>query len=72
MMNAQTIIASSALTIIRRCGIFLPRARPPKTVFAAFAETRKKRRWFAEGDGHEVLQFGLNSALAARSASSIG
>ena len=23
---------------------------PPKTVFAAFADARKKRRWFAEGD----------------------
>jgi uncharacterized protein YndB with AHSA1/START domain len=33
--------------------------KPPKTVFAAFADTRKKRRWFAEGDGHEVQQFEL-------------
>jgi uncharacterized protein YndB with AHSA1/START domain len=32
---------------------------PPKTVFAAFADARKKRRWFAEGDGHEVQQFEL-------------
>lgn len=31
--------------------------KPPKTVFAAFADARKKRRWFAEGDGHEVQQF---------------
>lgn len=33
--------------------------KPPKTVFAAFADARKKRRWFAEGDGHEVQQFEL-------------
>jgi uncharacterized protein YndB with AHSA1/START domain len=34
--------------------------KPPKTVFAAFADARKKRRWFAEGDGHEVQQFELD------------
>jgi uncharacterized protein YndB with AHSA1/START domain len=33
--------------------------KPPKAVFAAFADARKKRRWFAEGDGHEVQQFEL-------------
>jgi uncharacterized protein YndB with AHSA1/START domain len=33
--------------------------KPPRTVFAAFADVRKKRRWFAEGDGHEVQQFEL-------------
>ena len=33
--------------------------KPPKTVFAAFADARKKRRWFAEGDAHEVQQFEL-------------
>ena len=33
--------------------------KPPKTVFGAFADARKKRRWFAEGDGHEVQQFEL-------------
>ena len=34
--------------------------KPPKTVFAAFAETAKKRRWFAEGEGHELQQFELD------------
>jgi len=34
--------------------------KPPKTVFAAFADTSKKRRWFAEGEGHELLQFDLD------------
>jgi uncharacterized protein YndB with AHSA1/START domain len=32
----------------------------PKTVFAAFADAGKKRRWFAEGEGHELQQFDLD------------
>jgi uncharacterized protein YndB with AHSA1/START domain len=35
-------------------------AKPPKTVFAAFADVGKKRRWFAEGEGHELQQFELD------------
>jgi uncharacterized protein YndB with AHSA1/START domain len=31
--------------------------KPLKNVFAAFADASKKRRWFAEGDGHEVQQY---------------
>ena len=34
--------------------------RPPKTVFAAFAEAAKKKRWFADGEGHELQQFELD------------
>jgi uncharacterized protein YndB with AHSA1/START domain len=34
-------------------------SKPPNTVFGAFADVRQKRRWFAEGDGHEVQQFEL-------------
>ena len=34
--------------------------KPPKTVFAAFADVGKKRRWFAEGQGHELEQFELD------------
>ncbi len=34
--------------------------KPPKTVFAAFADQGKKRRWFAEGQGHELQQFELD------------
>ena len=29
----------------------------PERVFAAFADPAKKRKWFAEGHSHEVLQF---------------
>lgn len=32
-------------------------ARPVQTVFAALADPVKKRRWFAEGDLHEIEQF---------------
>ena len=34
--------------------------KPPKTVFAAFAEEDKKRRWFAEREGNELQQFELD------------
>ena len=34
--------------------------KPPKTVFSAFAEEGKKRRWYAEGDSKEVQQFELD------------
>ena len=34
--------------------------KPPKTVFSAFAEERKKRRWFAEREGHQLQQFELD------------
>ena len=32
----------------------------PERVFAAFADPRKKRRWFVEGEGHEVEQFEMD------------
>ena len=31
--------------------------KPPETVFAAFADPAKARRWYASGDGHEVEEF---------------
>ena len=31
----------------------------PERVFAAFADPAKKRRWFAEGDHHELEQYDL-------------
>ncbi|MBO9712882.1 SRPBCC family protein [Sphingomonas sp.] len=31
--------------------------KPPATVFAAFADEATKRRWFADGGGHEVTRF---------------
>jgi uncharacterized protein YndB with AHSA1/START domain len=34
--------------------------KPPQTVFAAFADRDKKRRWSAEGEGHELQQFELD------------
>ena len=31
--------------------------KPPERVFSAFADPTKKRRWFAEGDSHEIELF---------------
>jgi uncharacterized protein YndB with AHSA1/START domain len=30
---------------------------PPQTVFAAFSDPAKMRRWYGEGDGHNVEEF---------------
>ena len=31
--------------------------KPPETVFAAFSDPARARRWYAEGEGHEVEEF---------------
>ena len=33
---------------------------PPERLFAAFADPAKKRRWFAEGNAHDVEQFEMD------------
>jgi len=32
----------------------------PERVFAAFADPKQKRRWFAEGEGHEVEEYSMD------------
>lgn len=34
--------------------------KPPESVFSAFADAAKKRRWFAEGDHNEVEEFAMD------------
>lgn len=31
--------------------------KPPQTVFAAFSDPARMRRWYGEGDGHNVEEF---------------
>jgi uncharacterized protein YndB with AHSA1/START domain len=31
--------------------------KPPETVFAAFSDPAKARRWYGEGDGHNLEEF---------------
>ncbi len=32
-------------------------SKPPETVFAAFADLKKARKWYAEGEGHDLQEF---------------
>ena len=32
-------------------------SKPPETVFAAFADQARARKWYAEGEGHELEEF---------------
>ena len=37
--------------------------KPPERVFAAFTDPAKKRRWFAEGGNHEIVEFASDFRL---------
>ncbi|MFZ1136282.1 MAG: SRPBCC family protein [Candidatus Korobacteraceae bacterium] len=39
---------------------------PPQRVFAAFADPKQKRRWFGEGEHHEVEQFDLDFRVSGK------
>jgi uncharacterized protein YndB with AHSA1/START domain len=34
--------------------------KPPERVFLAFSDAAKKRRWFAEGESHDVEEFAMD------------
>ncbi|HKR83517.1 MAG TPA: SRPBCC family protein [Terriglobales bacterium] len=33
--------------------------KPPEKVFSAFADATRKRRWFAEGEGHKIEEYAM-------------
>jgi uncharacterized protein YndB with AHSA1/START domain len=39
---------------------------PPKRVFAAFSDPARKRRWFAEGESHQVESYDLDFRVGGR------
>lgn len=41
-------------------------AAPPARVFHAFADPAAKRRWFVEGEGWEVLDYGADFRIGGR------
>jgi uncharacterized protein YndB with AHSA1/START domain len=40
--------------------------KPPETVFAAFADPAKKRRWFFEGQSHQLKSHELDFSVGGR------
>lgn len=61
-MNTETV--HSTITLERTYPV------APERVFAAWADPRQKRRWFAEGEGWEVLGFELDFRVGGRETAS--
>ena len=61
-MEKQPVLSPAAEQTVIHNTFVIERSFPqsPEAVFAAFSDPAKKRRWFGEGDSHEVETFEMD------------
>src|SRR5437764_15420329 len=64
--NTRRIVMESPKVIHSTFVVERSFPQPPETVFAAFADPAKARRWYASGDGHEVEEFTSDFRVGGR------